>query len=256
MKITDKPHIYFKSKSVNDAFKLFSDWNGSFWSEELIDDYLDSWDWNRLSSNTLFFNTVPRIKKYEIYLNFNRITQSISNRNVDEVNTIEIIDTFKHKLNWEWLCEHYSLINSEFIEDYEEYIHWDCISSNSRCQKDLSFIEKFAKKLNWNTLSSSHNFPFSETTILQFKDLWNWKILICNPYVVSNSENGFYWKKEFVTQIQNYLPTISILKNSVLLQSLVKEECYKQNIFEFPETDKDLYLTETVSVDYIINRLL
>lgn len=252
MKKKQSPHTYFKRYSKKDVFTVFSQRKGAFWSETLIDYYIKDWNWTELSKNKLFFNSVPRIQKYEAHINFNEISNNIVfSRNTNE-QRIEIIEAFKERLNWKILSRYYKYINSDFIQDYASYIHWDEIRCNEFCHNNIDFIETYKEQLNWDILSQSVALPWSEKTILRFADYWNWELLIAND----TTYKGFFWTKNFVNQIITYLPSKSLVKKSILAKHLVYEECSTTNLFKLSPKDKELYYKESYSIELIIASLL
>ena len=77
------------------------------------------------------------------------------------MNTEELINYFEKKFNkkinefnyYEWVeisCFEY--LTEEFIQKYENKVHWGCISINQKLSEN--FIEKYKNKIDWYWISS------------------------------------------------------------------------------------------------------
>lgn len=104
------------------------------WSLELIDEFIDKWDWRSISSGV--------IGKY--------------------VWTEYIIERYYDRISWTSLSYNQDIPWSEkLIDRYEDKIDWIKLSSNAGIPWTKELVKKYEDKINWSGFSNSTSSPIS-----------------------------------------------------------------------------------------------
>jgi hypothetical protein len=109
--------------------------NGTFWSEKIIDKYIDHWDWYNLSNNHAVPWSEALIEKYKHKLHWGN--HEIEDENIISINfglcsnpgvkwTKSILEKYYHKFEPEMLAFNESL--------------WDCMFKGKLSEEDIRFI--------------------------------------------------------------------------------------------------------------------
>lgn len=127
------------------------------WSNELLDNYAESWDWENLMHKHII--TLPRnIEKYSDKYNWDKFS-------------------FNMFLN----------LSDVFLEKYEDKWNWKILSRNKNFKVDKKGIKKYKDKLCFSNLSRNQSMvPF----ILAYPNEydWNWSAFIQNSAVIFNDK--------------------------------------------------------------------
>lgn len=145
------------------------------WSENLIKNFLNNWDWSGLSKN----ESLPW--------------------------SIELIEKFGDKWDWERFSLNESLPwSEEFIDKHFDKWNWYYLSQIRNLPWSENFVDKYSEHINWTTLSRNENFPWSIKILHKYSEkfqssenIWN----TLKPYVddemvielleeIKNKENG------------------------------------------------------------------
>ncbi|MDR1895194.1 MAG: hypothetical protein LBR10_00195, partial [Prevotellaceae bacterium] len=137
---------FFESVRESTVWNLLSDDRNFIWTEKYLDLYKDKVDWKKISANSNVQWTTPMLEKYQQQIDWDELSDSGDerlftsenlrkfsahwnweklSRNSDVNWTLEKIEAFKDKVNWEEIIDSYRLDNLytlEFFEKYKEYI--------------------------------------------------------------------------------------------------------------------------------------
>jgi hypothetical protein len=171
------------------------------WSIEVIESYIDSWDWKELSGNRGLPWTVMLFEKFESKWDWKNLSS-----NSALPLTVMLIEKFESKWDWGALSKNPRLPWSlEFISKYKSRWDWLNLSSNSNLSFSLDLVDlykekwnwellsynnlekdvliKYADKLNWETLSNNSKIIWSDQIIEMFQDKWDWMNLFHNSKI-------------------------------------------------------------------------
>ena len=128
----------------------FSANHNLLFTEELIDKYLDKWEWHYLSSNPGISWTDYLIVKY------------------------------KDKLDWNGLSENTSIVWSELLIDkHIDFWNWHLLAGNFSINwNEKDFWEKYENRIYYNDLATNLTFNWSTQFIQEFDlESWEWEEL-------------------------------------------------------------------------------
>jgi hypothetical protein len=172
------------------------------WTENLIDENMEKWDWLRLSQNQF----LPWSEKF-FYKYIHKWDWRALSSNSKLPWSHEFIDEHIDKWDWFWLSKNSGLPWSEsFLKTYIRWIDWNGLSQNrvlpwkdlltiennfsiknlfnqSKSPWFVSFFKKNIDNWNWETFSmlgKNGAFQFSEKIIEKYKDKWSWDLLSRN----------------------------------------------------------------------------
>lgn len=151
------------------------------WSEEIINSFMDYWDWKELCSNESIRWDFNLIQKFEDKIDFKSLC---SNKSV--VWNYELIDKYHSKIDWAKLsCNPGLPWSLELLEKYEKDWHWvpqinnwyfdeynketkPSISTNPAIKWTTILIERFYSKIDFWRISLNGN--LTEDAIIQFQN--------------------------------------------------------------------------------------
>ncbi|MEZ5198354.1 MAG: hypothetical protein R2764_18780 [Bacteroidales bacterium] len=154
------------------------------WSKQLIDNFIDLWDWSDLSMNRSIPWNIDLINYYSDKVDFNSLSQ-----NTGIKWTSALIKKFITKWNWKYLSTNNSLPWSlEFIAEFEEYWVWssertdfkdidkntykiNCLSANTGIKWTLEILEKHYSKIDFWLISLYGSFNYE--VLERFRDEFN-----------------------------------------------------------------------------------
>jgi hypothetical protein len=143
------------------------------WSADLIDRYKDKWDWNELSDCKNCPWSVELIEKYKEKWLCKGIYPS-------DMKPYLLKYIAKHRPKG--LSKNKSLTWSlELIEKYRDEGNWHYLSKNKSLPWSLELIERYKNKWNWEKLSDNKSLPWSLELIEKYQDKWNW--VLCYKYI-------------------------------------------------------------------------
>ncbi|SHI60887.1 Helicase [Mesonia phycicola] len=148
------------------------------WSIELINEFIDEWDWVDLSCNKGIPWSLEIIQEFE-----DKWVWGFLSSNTSLPWSEELIDFFKTK--WKWHSGSASNFDNRFYTG---------LSFNKAIPWSINLIEKFKEKLNWSNLSSNQSLPWSEVLIEHFYERWNWEVLSSNSAINWSLEMVYRWK--------------------------------------------------------------
>lgn len=146
------------------------------YTEELIEEYKDIWDWtlDGMASNEFLPWTMNFVDKYSDKLEWRR---KFTNYNIFDNNcipwTTNSIEKHKKKVNFKTLSKNVKLDwNIEFIRKYKNKFDWSCaynigMSSNPSLPWNEEFVLEFEPLLEISSFSSSYNM-ISNRVIIPF----------------------------------------------------------------------------------------
>ena len=159
---------------------IFSHVKCAPWSEELIDKYVDCWDWNGLSGNTGIKWSEDIIIKYA-----NKWDWKVLSTNPSIIMTEKLLLLFYDKWwYWEILGSNPNIKwTYNLIQKVKWITFWEGLSHNPSLKWGLNLIKRFEKHWNWEILSKSDLIPWTEDLIFTFIDKWHWFYLSSNPSI-------------------------------------------------------------------------
>ena len=224
--ISENENIFF-SESLIDRYIEKWDWSVLSankklpFSESFINRFKDKWDWNKLSNNSALPLSEMFIKKYVDNWNWNQLSQ-----NENFPITPRILKIFKNKINWTLLplCGNY--LSYEIIEEYEDKWFWDYFYAFGNFP--LIYLE-FNSKFSLFNISKNQNLQFSESEIKDFysnnisfiKGLSenkkiNWTYSLIDKYIdewdwvkLSNNES-LPWSESFIRKYKKKFLWVTI----------------------------------------------
>jgi len=184
------------------------DWNklseskkpfGFEWSEELIDNYIDKWDFTRLTSNKNITWNSNLLEKYKYkmdpldqakmsIISFEEVLQKsvldpyfLTNKNVPW--TINLID--KYLVNkgstssLPYLCRNNNIFwSSKLISKFANYWNWSALSIRTKVEWNEEVISKFVDYWDWYKLSANEAIKWNTKMILKFASKLDWQELL------------------------------------------------------------------------------
>jgi hypothetical protein len=115
----------------------------TIWSNDLIKDYFEKWNWKELSKNENLPWTLELIEKYNDKWDWNNLS---SNKNLPW--SLEFFEKNIERWKWSHLSENENLQWSiEFIEKYKENWDWCRLSYNNGLKWNIYIINKYAEKI-------------------------------------------------------------------------------------------------------------
>ncbi|MBW8245178.1 hypothetical protein K1F50_20405 [Muricauda oceani] len=218
------------------------------WSESIIDEYIDFWNWDELSSNRSLPWSISFIGKYEDYWNWENISQNESipfNKNM--------LVKFENRIGFYWdnISFNSSLrLDDELFLKYED--EWDLqgLYNNPRLVNFLSkelLKKKFGNigsrffvtnKIPWTKesiqkmkddvltthgISSNTNILWTEELIEEFVDFWDWSELSYNNQII--------WTSSMIEKYKEKLDWVNLSLNTSVPWSEYLIEKYKDKWF-------------------------
>lgn len=156
------PDSFYRSYSGASIYGLSSNKN-TIWSNDLIKDYIEKWDWTILSRNSELPWTLELIEKYKDRWDWTGLSY-----NSELPWTLELIDKYDNKWDWENLSGNESLPwTLELIDKYHDEWDWGNLSINKSLPWSLKLMQRFAKRL-----------EYSENIWKTFKDYVNDDLIV------------------------------------------------------------------------------
>ena len=221
-------HLHWKSLSYNYELP---------WCKNLIDLYVDKWDWNGITTVILRMEkkSSDATSKFVSYVweNFvDKLDWKIicKKRQTDE----EFLIKYDKFINWDAISANHNLIwNRQFIEIHSDLINWQVFSQNSfhgsldsrqdAFRKKIVYL--YGDKLDLFLLSENYDLTFTPDVIEKYKDKWNWHELINNFRIE--------WNLEMFEKYDCYISKAvspDELSNSHLVYLLTKNELRKYGL--------------------------
>jgi hypothetical protein len=222
------------SKFIN--FQKLSSNENIEWSDELIQKYLEQWNWVSLSSNESLPFSINFISLYKPLWNWGSLSENKSvpwssemlelfcdnwnwkkiSNNRDINWTWELIDKYQDFLDWDGKNENIFYLDNfsfkekrpwsvELINKYHSKWNWDSLSQNSFLPWSKFFIKTFKANWNWGWLSSNKSIPWTIELIDEFENKWDWRSLSQNP--------NLPWSESFIDEYQLRLDWKYLSKN-------------------------------------------
>lgn len=142
-------------------------------------------------------------------------------------------------------------LSIEMIEKFQDKLDWETLSQNRNILWTATGIAKFAGKINWSDFSQYCNVNIlTDENLNKFKEKWNWKNLSARDEIYNNWKlldkfvDMMDWAdiidnwdiehaEEFVERYQQYIP-LNKLQTSRLWDKLVEnkaEQLLKETIY-------------------------
>lgn len=223
--ISENENIYF-SESLIDRYIEKWDWSVLSanrklpFSESFINRYKENWDWNKLSYNSALPLSETFIKKFIDNWNWSQLSF-----NESFPITPKILKNFKNKINWILLplCGNY--INYDLVEEYEDKWSWDYFyrfGNFPLTYLNSDFVSKYDISKNPNlmfTESDIKDFRYKDTSFikgLSKNKKINWTYSLIDEYIdewdwvaLSNNES-LPWSESFIRKYKKKLLWTSI----------------------------------------------
>lgn len=194
------------------------------WSVELIDRYIDRWDWEEM----VFNNILPR----EMRLHYHDRLRDVDDYDAAEADSFGDFNVKTKDFEWwrEWfqiieeideMKAHPELCISDPDRIAPEEVDWDYLSSSAHLPWSQELIARFHDRWNWWRLSANENIPWSETLLMRFEHKWNWTVISRNP--------ALPWSESLITRLGMHWNWNEISQNEGLPWSydlLKKFDCF------------------------------
>ncbi|MDD2304059.1 MAG: hypothetical protein PHP53_05150 [Prolixibacteraceae bacterium] len=173
-------YSYYKWFPSDDNKYRYSQYCGSIslshsvqWSKELIDCFIEYWDWEELCRNEAIEWSIELITLYNDKVNFDSLS-----KNKGLKWSIPLIECFFTRWNWNFLSSNPSLPwSDELIEKYDSYWVWrddkinyqniinqndsiNCISANTSVNWSVELLTRYSEVLDFWLISLFGNFDF------------------------------------------------------------------------------------------------
>ena len=155
------------------------------WSVDLIQKYIQRWDWGILSKNLAVIKQTDILTSFKEKFNWNSYT--ILRYLFNQWDCLEL---YKDLLDWRELCRYCWNGDESFLKRFEEYIDWSAISKNEQYAWTEELITEYENCLDWDALSSNSSVCWDVNLISKYEDKIDWDILVTNK--------GVQWCKEIV----------------------------------------------------------
>ncbi|GAA4314587.1 tryptophan repeat-containing protein [Pontixanthobacter gangjinensis] len=203
------------------------------WSNQLLDEFEDKWDFDKLSMKPIL-GSARNIRKYAERCDWRRISRN-KNLKLDD----DLLEQFLDRWNWNELCANPAFkISKDGIEKYRAYIDWRALSENPSM---LPFILTYSNEYAWDWSS------FVRNPALVFSD----KLIDFLVVRIKKEFNHFRFQDEIKENwaktkiVQSYSrsinPNLDVIRNSKLAPFIPYGDLIKIS----PEL-----LTEEELVDY------
>lgn len=165
----DSKYQGYKLKSV------FSHIDHAPWSEELIDKYIDYWDWYHLSRSQGIKWSEEIIIKYADKWDWKELSANSS------IIMTEKLLTLNYGWDWEKLGSNPNIKwTDKLIKKGEWITSWKGLSRNPSLDWGINLIKKYENLWDWETLSKSELILWDQDLITTFKEKWHWFKLCMN----------------------------------------------------------------------------
>jgi hypothetical protein len=160
------------------------------WNFNLIEKNKDKVNWSFISSYEFLDWTIERLIKYKDYLIFsvnklNRTKPGI-NKNGVRYSIFEDRDHYTGKHYYSYLKGSISLSENilwtkELIESVKDYWDWEELCSNTSIEWNEELIDYFINEVNFDTISSNPSIKWTEKLIEKYETKINWENISGNP---------------------------------------------------------------------------
>jgi hypothetical protein len=210
------------------------------WTFDLIEKYQLDWADLQFNSKVLwtaeiierFQQEVEERKKFLFDLNWNKLSGNPFEKRYNVDWSIELIQRFRNKWDWELLTKNKHLPWSiDLIDKF--YFDWSHSSFTFSFLWTEEIIETFPYVCNWDYLSYGQNVEWSHTLIQKFEDKWDW-------YSLSGNKN-LNWTVELIEKYQDKWDWVRLYSNPALpwsVELLQKYDDYWVKDERFGGTDK------------------
>lgn len=239
--LSSNPHLPW-SEELIDKYLSKWDWEkllqnaGISWSKNLIDKYYDivekPYEWTRENWEiSAYRDTTPRkflssdwysicysnkidwtesfMEEFQEILNFKNV---LSARN-DLPWTIDLLEKFEEKWDWNLLSENENLFwSEEMISRFEHKWNWNSISKNTGIYWNIDLLKKYDTKWNWKNLSANTSMCFNEEVIDYYFEFIEFDLL--------SSNKGIQWTEKLIDKYQNKLNLKSMRLNDKIPKSI------------------------------------
>lgn len=202
-------YLFINSKSEGNKLRsVFSHIEVVPWSEELLDKYIDCWDWDALSRNQGINFNERMILKYSDRWNWKALSA-----NPSIFMTEKLLIAFLLKgANWEALGSNPNIQwTDNLIQKVEWKSFWKGLSSNPSFKWGIKILKKYEENWDWEHLSKSELIPWNEEILGTFEDRWYWKELCRN--------NSINWNRSLISKFIEKIDWYYLSLNENLLLS-------------------------------------
>lgn len=239
--LSSNPHLPW-SEELIDKYLSKWDWEKLLqnpaisWSKKLIDKYYDivekpyewtreNWeisgyrgtipskflssDWSSICYSNKIDWTESFMEEFQEILNFKNV---LSARN-DLPWTIDLLEKFEEKWDWNLLSENENLFwSEEMISRFEHKWNWNSISKNTGIYWNIDLLKKYNTKWNWKNLSANTSMCFNEEVIDYYFEFIAFDLL--------SSNKGIQWTEKLIDKSQNKLNLKSMRLNDKIPKSI------------------------------------
>jgi len=169
------------------------------WTQEIVHQFNDLWDFNGLSENEYLPWTMEFIEKYRVQWNWRLLSY-----NKKLCWSEQLIDKYIDNWNWKGLSKNTGIPWTEkTIKKYEKYIDWLNLSGNPSLPWSEQLIDKYIDKWHWGGLGLSGNsgLHLSIELLNKYKNNWSWCSLSTYQEkgwsydIICAFKNELYWGK-------------------------------------------------------------
>lgn len=196
------------------------------WNDELINNYIDKWDWNCLSKNTSIDWNQQKVEIYERYIDFNGLSE-----NECIIWDIDFISKYENKLNFDKLVLNQSVFWTNIMFDkFKNRIDHFIFSKHAKFSPDIIInnlelwefenIETHKVKVNsdgtffyetkhklWEFLLSNKNIVWDDTLIEHCISRIPLHSIVSEHLIVSVETINKYWdynKTELIEYVEHF----------------------------------------------------
>ncbi len=194
------------------------------WGSDVLNDFKDKLDWSNVSINPSVFKKTDLIKEFEELIDWKGDQGMSIASNIGIPWSIELIDNYKNKLNFEQLSENESIPWTEnLIIQYYDRWHFPYLSQNNALPWSLVFFEKYFVNSN---LPDCY-FALNETFYGVFEIVDRWHRFLDWHHIWANSRLPWI-EKDLMNRWKDYTLWHSIASNEFLLSldSFLKNHMY------------------------------
>jgi hypothetical protein len=189
-----------ESNDWNDIWINLSSSKKIEWSQELIKELENKWNWKILSSNTNIKWSINLIEEFKNKVDWEILSGYKKNREYYLTNnyvikqsfSLEILENFEDYWNWRTLScygDYYNLMKIDKFNDY--------LSPFKPILWTEDLIKRFEKKIDWYLLSRNPNIIWSEELIEKHLNKWDWGGLCENT--------SFPWTRSLIYKYYNFV---------------------------------------------------
>jgi len=217
--ISDSDEVNLKFKWNIKTIELFKDkinWtifsSTKYITEEIIKEYPEYINWDKLSSNRSFKWPIYLIRNFKDKISWKLFSNNFQIKDSSQIGYIlkEFIDYF----DWDLLCKNNNLrfyyifhyYNSDKLKLYNDKFNWKLLSENIMFEWNINLIEENKNKINWSSIILNPSVYKNNEILMKFHDLFEWS----GHYKLFQHTHTYYPAN--ISKIPDFFMPIEILK--------------------------------------------